>query len=442
MSGHATTLRQLPESLGRLLRRPFHKKFQPSNEREVDVDISDLKSETCDQGASGEEETGHESPIPNLKWETFHQETSGDEETGYESPVGDIAGNLLDAVTRYMVPDSIALVLMIRALGEMSQKNGRYEMAESLLRMAQRGLDRIAGGLHEDTLDTVSSLAIVLTHQGAERGKFKEAGKLARKAIRGYSKLKGRRNAATMRLLREISRVYTAQSRQLLQHDPAPGSAERKRVITYTKVYISICQELSMTEVSVMLGGLGRVLAWAGNTANATIAFQWKYVSAASSSHSWNACNMCARKISSLPLHICLDFLDVEVCSTCYALFYAQRDINSLGSVSHGSAYAFLKVEPRDPSEAGSADVAKEFNVWLRYAATAIQRTGTEPSLKPFFIGTEDDMHGNAYIAYLLRRKATAEIQVADLESRFGESGSWKYSQSAMRPPWASVRAR
>ncbi|EEU36013.1 uncharacterized protein NECHADRAFT_101761 [Fusarium vanettenii 77-13-4] len=407
MPGHATALRQLPASLGRLLRRPFQKRFQPSSKREVDVDI------------------------PYLKWETFDQDTSGDEETGHESPAGDIANNLLDAITRHMVPDSIALVLMIRALGELSQKNGRYEMAESLLRTAQHELDHIAGGLHEDTLDTISSLAIVLAHQGAHRGKFKEAGKLARKAIRGYSKLKGPRNAATMRLLKEISRVYTARSRQLLQHDPAPGSAERKLVISYTKVYISICQELSMAEVSVMLGGLGRVLAWAGNTENATIAFQWKYVSAVSSPHSWNACNMCAQKISSLPLHICLDFLDVEVCSTCYASFYARRRTNFLGTVAHGSAYKFLKVESREPSEPGKSDIAKEFNVWLRYAATAIQRTGTQPPLKPFSIGTEDDMDEKAYILYLQRHKATLEIQLAELTSR-SESGSWKYSPETL----------
>ncbi|KAI8713758.1 HET domain-containing protein [Fusarium sp. LHS14.1] len=403
MSEHATTLRQLPAGLGRLLRGSFHKEFQSSNEREVDVDI------------------------PYLKWETFDQDTSGDEETGHESPAGDIAKNLLDAITRYMVPDSMALVLMIRALGELSRKNGRYDLAESLLRTAQHELDRIAGRLHEDTVDTVSSLAIVLAHQGADRGKFKEAGKLTRKAIRGYSKLKGPRSAATMRLLREISCVYTARSRQLLQQNPVPGSTERKEVINYTKVYISICQELSMTEASMMLGSLGRVLAWAGSTANATFAFQWKYVSAISTFHSWNVCNICTLKISSLPLHICLDFLDVEVCSLCYDLFYVHRDTNPLGSISRDSAYEFLNVEAREPSATENADIAREFNIWLRDVAIGIQRTGTQPSLKLFFIGTEDDMDGKAYRSYLERCDATLEIQLAEIKSR-SECGSWKYS--------------
>ncbi|RTE80890.1 hypothetical protein BHE90_004613 [Fusarium euwallaceae] len=282
-----TNLSPAPEDFG-----SSYDSHVPTKQRqECEADTSDANASDSDWDTIDEdtlEETVDDDSASDRTTEDDEtSEADSEDENASEwkhfRPTWDEGDDLVAWASDNMDPDSVIPAQFMRAMGKMYQKRGKYEMAESLLRMAQDELDRIAGRLHEYTLDTVFSFAAVLSHLG----KLDEAGKLARRAVQGYLKAKGPENATTLRVLGEISRAYSAVCRQLLQHDPPANSEERRQVSRHTDMYISICQEVPLSAVSIMLGGLGSVLALAGHPANANLAFQWKYDRSADLARRW-----------------------------------------------------------------------------------------------------------------------------------------------------------
>ncbi|KAJ3467958.1 hypothetical protein MRS44_005522 [Fusarium solani] len=323
---------------------------------------------------------------------------------------------LVELISSHADPNNAFAVQFIRAMGKMYQKHGKFELAEPLLRVSVHELGRIAGRLHEHTLSTVFSLAAVLSHQG----KLDEAGKLGRRAIRGYLKVKGPGNDATMRVLREISCAYSDICRQLLQHDPPAGSQERYQVSRHTDMYISICQELPLSAASAMLGSLGSVLALAGHTTNANLAFQWKYASPLSRPHYWHECNMCGQEILSLPVHVCLTCMGIELCSPCYRSLTSSNvqggseDSSVLGSLSCCMAHEFFKIEKNGAQQISPGDDSETtdaFNAWLRDTAEEVQGANTVLRPEPFVTGAEETPT-DALSTYIMRRVTTDTFRV------------------------------
>ncbi|RMJ17052.1 hypothetical protein CDV36_003244 [Fusarium kuroshium] len=420
---------------------------------DANVSVSDW--ETVDEDTSEEmEESDNTSDRTTEDNETSDEapENENASESKYSEPISDEGDDMIALVSSEMDPDSVIPAQFMLAMGKMYQKHKRFELAESLLRMAQQELERIAGRLHEYTLDTVFSLAAVLSHLE----KLDEAGKLARRAIRGYLKVKGPGNATTLRVLREISRAYSAVCRQLLQHHPPADSEERHQLSRHTDMYISICQELPLSAVSVMLGGLGSVLALAGHHENANLAFQWKYTCLLSALHDWHECKMCGQEISSLPLHVCLTCTDVELCSPCYRSFASStvhRDLkvsSVLGSLPGCIAHEFFKVEKDGAQQLSGGDDLEptdRFNAWLRNTAKEVQGTnaGLLPQ-DPCLIGGEETPT-DALATYLMRQltieetRASMGIQLAggNDPSRLDNSGGTSTFQTWIQDAFNNI---
>lgn len=375
------------------------------------ADISDSSWKSIDE-YTAEQAVGNERTSKKaIKDHEIPEGATGDENafnSKHSKSIWDGNDNLVFFVSRIMNTNSTIPVQDIQAMGKMYQKQGKFEMAEPLLRMALHELDRIAGGLHEYTLGTIFSLAAVLCHLG----RLGEAGKLARRAVRGYLKVKGPRNVATMHGLREMSCAYSALCCQLLQHDPPADSEERHQVSRHTDTYISMCQELPLSEVSVMLGGLGAVLAWAGHTSCANLAFQWKYASPLSGPRHWHVCSVCGQEISSLPLHVCLTCVDVKLCSPCYrslALLNVKGESessSSLGCLSHCITHEFFEVETDGVGQLSASDkleTAAAFHAWLQDVAKEIRRQNTGLRSDTLLIGSKETPT-EALSSYLMRR--------------------------------------
>ncbi|RSL50969.1 hypothetical protein CEP53_008603 [Fusarium sp. AF-6] len=376
---------------------PVSEKFPSSD----DIYVPECEADTSDADVSDSD------------WETIDENAP---ESKYSESTWDDSDDPVAFMSNRIDPNSAIPAQFMRGMGKMYQKHGKFELAESLFRMAQHELDRIAGRLHEYTLDTVFSLAVVLSHLG----KLDEAGKLGRRAIRGYLKVKGPGDATTLRVLREISRAYSAVCRQLLQHDPPADSEERRQVSRHTNMYISICLEVPLSAVSVMLGGLGLVLVLAGHPANANLAFQWKYASLLSEPHDWPVCNMCRQEISSLPLHVCLTCTEIELCSPCYRSF-ASSNVQEgsegstvLDSLSGCRGHEFFEVEKDDSQQVLAGDdleTTDQFNAWLRDAAKELQgKNAGLLSPDPFLIGAEETP-AEALSMYLMRLVMNVALQ-------------------------------
>ncbi|RSL47808.1 hypothetical protein CEP54_013213 [Fusarium duplospermum] len=396
----------------------IHVPVEQSQECEADTsdaNVSDSDWETIDEDISEETSDDESTYDKATKDHGASKEATEDENTSnskHSEPTWDNPDDLLSYVWSHVDPDSVLSVQIIRQMGKICRKVGKFGKAESLLRMAQHKLDRIAGRLHEDTLETVFSLASVLSYLG----NLDEAGKLARRAIRGFLKVKGPGDATTLRVLRDVSCAYSAICRQLLKHDPPADSEERHQLSRHTDMYISICQDLPLSAVSDMLGSLGSVLVLAGHAVNANLAFQWKYISLASESHDWHVCKMCEQEISSLPLRVCLTCTDVELCSSCYRSFASSNiqesseDSRALGSLSSCIAHEFFEVEKNGSQQLPVGDdleTTDQFNDWLRDVAKEVQGTNAG-LLSPdaFLIGAEETPD-DTVLTYLMQHFTT-----------------------------------
>ncbi|KAI0381004.1 heterokaryon incompatibility protein-domain-containing protein [Hypomontagnella monticulosa] len=294
------------------------------------------------------------------------------ESRGGNIPVVDISSDTVQTIRDILAqdehiepssisPEDISTMRTVRVLGQVYLERGDYHTAEPLLRTALSELDRIAGRLSEDSLDTLCSLATVL----AQLGNFNESESLFRRAALGYLKVEPPDSRSSVLAVQRLCWAYAEHFYQLIQCNRL-DSIQRLEFFELPQSFISACKILPIPQVASVLGDLGRILAWNGDIANASSAVRWKYAPGIGNYNSWHACNGCGQIISSLPLSFCRTCRDVELCPACYRPFEDR--------VPSCKTHRFLTVEEESPKPEPDS-----FKDWLQIVAEAIHGAGLRP---------------------------------------------------------------